>query len=631
MRIVYTCFILTLASVYGGPILPIVNPTAEGLGSLGTPASSQLPEANGFEGVQLYLTADANPALPGADNGMLTYTIYTIGTVGGDSTIAAGTTMTVAYDFTLTPSSGATLRDLALHFDIYGMNGNDSINYYHAETGAIFPLSGQPFSGTVTETFSLDLPPGTEVRVQALFWAGVITTGANQGYQLSIPQNSIDFNPAAAETGVPEPGSALLLALGLGSLLAVRRRMGRQTMARCWLLIAAGISLSAITPQGAAVVSKVNAMLDAIPIDPAFREGRTAGREAEARAFLDKMQQPYTNCSAWLMDLFRDNRTPEVKAASQRCQALAQTRDAIRKSFEAKQADADRFKPMIYEWAKTTMPGGFLPNQMSFLQLHQGVNPNATTPQTLAELKERVAELERMDAACQGPYKSIAAMRHPESADKNPSDWCPLAAKRMELTRTMVINTASGPVQSAKGRIVQMTKELEANEGFLHVDERPIQRALFDREAFLRDIATQYKDFLAYANISDTTAILAPLGPSIDAMQKEIDRLAPRWKWPAGNAHDAAIEAFGRRQVSLQYPQAVVKATIMQDTTYAIRKNNLGVPLDRTRDGFVLYKMPQEKYCRQQTFEYTEKYAGGGRYEKPPGVDLRYIRFQPCQ
>ena len=398
-------------------------------------------------------------------------------------------------------------------------------------------------------------------------------------------------------------------------------------IAFCLLL---SLSAMAITPQGAAVVAKVNALLDTVKIDPALRAGQIEGREKEARALVDAIQKPYTECSSWLMDLFRDSRTPEVAAAKKRCDALAETRDNIRKSFDSQRAAGDRLKPMIYDWAKATMPGGFLSLNTDYLQLQTGVNPNATAPQTVAEMKERVAELEKMDAACKGPYRAIAKLPHPTSPDQSPSVWCEVADKRMALTRTMVINTATNPVRIAKNEIVTMTKELEANDGFLTTDVRPIRRALFDREAFLAEIAAKYKDFLTFVQVTDTSALLAPLQPAIDALHAEIDRLAPKYKWPAANAHDAAIEAFGRRQVAQDFPNAAIKATIMQDTAFAIRKNSLGVPLDRTRDGFVLYKLSNEKYCRQQTFEYTEKHMGGGRYQKPPGVDLRYIRFQPC-
>jgi hypothetical protein len=241
-----------------------------------------------------------------------------------------------------------------------------------------------------------------------------------------------------------------------------------------------------------------------------------------------------------------------------------------------------------------------------------------------------MGDLERMDTACKGPYREIAKLQHPIAEDQHPSVWCAIADQRVALTRTMVINTASTPVRIAKDQIVKMTKELESNDGFLKTDVRPIRRALFDRDKFLAEIAAKYKEFLAYVQVSDTSTLLAPMQPSIDALQAEINRLAPRYKWPAANAHDAAIEGFGRRQVAQEYPAASIKATIMQDAAFAIRKNSLGVPLDRTRDGFVLYKMPNETFCRQQTFEYTEKYSGGGQYQKPPGVDLRYIRFQPC-
>ena len=48
------------------------------------------------------------------------------------------------------------------------------------------------------------------------------------------------------------------------------------------------------------------------------------------------------------------------------------------------------------------------------------------------------------------------------------------------------------------------------------------------------------------------------------------------------------------------------------------------------RRGFVLYKMPDENLCRQQSFSYTETFDGKG-YQPSNGVRLNYVRFLSCK
>jgi hypothetical protein len=73
----------------------------------------------------------------------------------------------------------------------------------------------------------------------------------------------------------------------------------------------------------------------------------------------------------------------------------------------------------------------------------------------------------------------------------------------------------------------------------------------------------------------------------------------------------------------------VVK-TVMDTAPWNIHKNSLGIPLNRTRRGFVMYKMPSDTLCRQQAFLYTEKFDGTG-YQPSNGVRLNYARYLTCK
>ncbi len=64
---------------------------------------------------------------------------------------------------------------------------------------------------------------------------------------------------------------------------------------------------------------------------------------------------------------------------------------------------------------------------------------------------------------------------------------------------------------------------------------------------------------------------------------------------------------------------------------WGIAKNEYDVPVNRTRWGVVLFKLPADKFCRQVTFSHTEEYQGGGSYVRGKDVVLDKLRFQACQ
>lgn len=391
--------------------------------------------------------------------------------------------------------------------------------------------------------------------------------------------------------------------------------------------------MAAISPDGARAVERVNAMLDQLRVDPAMAAGNVAGREAEARAMVSRLRTAYNDCNMQLRLLIRDSREPEVVAARRRCDEVVTTQEKIQAALRGSGASSEQNKALVYDFYKKYTGGVESAQTAVFRQLYLNLNPAARAPENVEEFRKMMATLARIDEACQGPYKAIAQATEPYGPNnmQSAATWCGAAARREELGRVLASNTAAGPAKIWADEVIKLKNQLESREGFLTTDLTPIRRALFDREAMVQEAATRHKALLDAAGVKDTSGLLGALQPSIDALMVEVDRLAPRWKFPAGNPRDTAIEGYGRRGVEKIYPGAAIKASVMQSAAFSIRKNSLGVPLDRTRDGFILYKMPNEKYCRQQSFAYTEVYSGGGTYQKPDGVRLNYIRYQPCQ
>ncbi|MEZ5404107.1 MAG: VPLPA-CTERM sorting domain-containing protein [Bryobacteraceae bacterium] len=113
------------------------------------------------------------------------------------------------FDFDVQNSGGPTaLLDYAFTFQNFS---SSPINWFFSNGD-----STQYASGQGDGSGSVEVDNGT-VRFFAVSSFG-------DGFSMDIPSNSIDFTPAAATNGVPEPASAVLMLVGAGAMLVIRRR-----------------------------------------------------------------------------------------------------------------------------------------------------------------------------------------------------------------------------------------------------------------------------------------------------------------------------------------------------------------------------------------------------------------------
>lgn len=164
----------------------------------------------------------------------------------------------------------------------------------------------------------------------------------------------------------------------------------------------------------------------------------------------------------------------------------------------------------------------------------------------------------------------------------------------------------------AVDQIDRLIAKIESHEGFVPADTTVEKDATFNR--------AKLKASFPEPGLDDALARLT----------QEEERLAPRWTFPSG-ARDARLEAFAVKGLENWHPGAKkFMRSVMDADAWRISKNKLGIPLSRSRRGYVLYKMEGENLCRQQSFSYTETFDGTG-YQPSNGVRLNYIRFLGCK
>jgi hypothetical protein len=226
MRFLFLTGLFASLAAFGVTILPVTNPGFNGAitGSAltATTVASQLAEVNGIQGVKLYLQSPTGGVPFAGNSSALIAILTTSGLVGGTSTVAAGTTTTIAWDFQLAYDPGITLNSVSFSLNMY-TPGEETSTTYLSQGAPLTSLDGHQFTGSVTTDFFNELAPGTQVDIQAVVTANYKAT-SGQNITLTIPNSSIDIN-AAVPTSVPEPSSAALVAMAGGALwLAGRRR-----------------------------------------------------------------------------------------------------------------------------------------------------------------------------------------------------------------------------------------------------------------------------------------------------------------------------------------------------------------------------------------------------------------------
>lgn len=116
---------------------------------------------------------------------------------------------------------------------------------------------------------------------------------------------------------------------------------------------------------------------------------------------------------------------------------------------------------------------------------------------------------------------------------------------------------------------------------------------------------------------------LAELRSSAEASGGEFEQ-------PKGYGKDYGVKLAKKQLKSLGYKVKFIKA-FSGSKDFSIRKNNLGVPLDRAKAGYMLVKPEGQSLCTLISYTLTETYRGAGKYQKAKGVHYNNGRFQKCR
>lgn len=395
-----------------------------------------------------------------------------------------------------------------------------------------------------------------------------------------------------------------------------------------WLaaLLLPGAVWGAISAEGARVVQTVNAKLASVQrLPPGSAQG------AAGRAHLNDVKRIASECDVQLRLLIRDRNEPEVQAARAKVDELKQYAESLQQGLQGAGQSNAQLTQKTYQFVQEMVAPGYA-RLKALVVLARQPEASASLGTAPAATEFALKHLEAVDTACRGKYTDVAGEPHPNPgmADQSPALWCKMGADRVALVQLSVKKAVMGELGGVGRTIQQMQQDLEKREGYLETEMTMIRRALWSPDELAAELAQRHAQLLTVAQLGGSGETMAePIRALSKDLMKEAERLAPRWKFPASGPRDAFAEGLARQQVGKSYPGSAVRAALMQDAVFTIRKNALGIPLDRHKDGHVLYKAPKESLCRQQTFTYTETFDGTG-YQKPAGVKLQRLRYLAC-
>jgi hypothetical protein len=282
-------------------------------------------------------------------------------------------------------------------------------------------------------------------------------------------------------------------------------------------------------------------------------------------------------------------------------------------AIEKQAADADRNYQAFYKEAQDASLGLYF---LSSLEEHSA---SASSMRASAEARVTSAQsLTGFVARCKSTYAALKPKFKKEGLEGDPVAACAVASRGPTTLRQEV------PALFVKMRAqnAETSKELRDK----------IEEGRFVFAGNLPCAQDPKKCGTEEAQIARVATALgipagAPPAPADAAFQAATKKATSVLRM--GKAHDPAREAV--MKAALKAAKVPFTAVALTSTSDEIRKNDMGFPLSKVREGHFLVKMPNESFCRSYDITVASTYQGGGRYgafvADDPKIDDGNVKF----
>ncbi|MCB9556305.1 MAG: hypothetical protein H6707_09405 [Deltaproteobacteria bacterium] len=265
-----------------------------------------------------------------------------------------------------------------------------------------------------------------------------------------------------------------------------------------------------------------------------------------------------------------------------------------------------------------------------------------TTPELIARHRKVAEEVHQI---CQQPRwqaivgkcsagKSQYEMNHIMIAKDFPVHWCNAAKQHRQLL-VRAIQNFIGTDDSRRARVAVDPEKLARNEGWLAEDGVVTwKKYFFVTKEDLAASQNKYTALFAAAGGADGPGddVFAERKAAKAKLRAAVEELAPKLETPAAGPSHYGV-ALATKMIRRWHPGAkIIKAFGAKSAVaWNIHKNAIGVPKYRDKFGYVLYRVPGEKWCQLRKFYISEDYSGGGRFQRAQTARSSSVRFQNCR
>jgi hypothetical protein len=233
-------------------------------------------------------------------------------------------------------------------------------------------------------------------------------------------------------------------------------------------------------------------------------------------------------------------------------------------------------------------------------------------PTSGAEWTKVMSELTALDNLCKTKYQGLTNENRADKTnlDNLPATWCEIAAKRNEYK-------ANGLALSAKGRYapqlrVLMSEVEEAlNGGYNGYIDEDIQLLTYEREKWRAKEAPKYQKGFADLGVAMPADFFKEIEAKADEFKAANERIAPTRSFLMPKHKDATIEAFIRGRYATEKKGVQILKIGLDDASWVIHRNSLGVPTSQTRVARLLVKVPNRPFCQEHSVAAERNYKGG--------------------
>ena len=268
----------------------------------------------------------------------------------------------------------------------------------------------------------------------------------------------------------------------------------------------------------------------------------------------------------------------------------------------------------------------------SLVYFAEDINDKVRKTRHPEQLEKWKADLEAIHALCTGKYKGIVNdSRYGTSNERNPEMWCKTAALRDKILKRLVQNQVAATVASTTERFHKAAAEFEQYEGYIRMDSVMEVKALNTPELFKKEINAQNAALFQVVGMEQDAKTWSDFDAAHAALWAKVEKLAPTWKRPARKGAGPGAAAAKKRFKTAQKGNKV-KAAYITRAAWQIIKNSLGIPIRRTKPGYVVYKETSDKkWCKGRSFTYAEEYVKGKFKRSTEVKELGFIRYEKCK